>query len=80
MAKKTEVNIKCSVCGNTIVNKDIDKKVMGELNHKCSKCKRCWCVDYTNEKVTWVKGKKENTPIKEFSLDLSTGNSYPILN
>lgn len=76
--KKELININCPVCGNPIVTAYKGKDVQGELLHKCGKCKRYWDVNYTNKRVIWVKGKENSTPIKEYRLDLSTGNCYPL--
>lgn len=78
MAKITElVNINCPICGNPIVTTYKGKGVKGVLQHKCGKCKRYWNVDYTNKTIVWVKGKENNTSVKDWLLDLSSGNSYP---
>ena len=81
MKKKTElININCPGCGTPIVTTYTYKgrDVRGELLHKCGKCKRYWNVDYTSRKVLWIKGKENCTPTKEFKLDLSTGDCYPL--
>ncbi|SCY26570.1 hypothetical protein [Alkaliphilus peptidifermentans] len=79
MKKKIElININCPSCGTPIVTTYRGRDVKGELLHKCSKCKRYWKVDYTNQKVIWVKGKEDNTQDKEFKLDMSTGKCHPL--
>lgn len=77
MIKKTEVNINCPTCGTPLTTIFLGKDVKGIFQHKCGKCKRYWKVDYTNQTVAWVKGKEESTSIKEFQLNLATGNSLP---
>lgn len=70
MTKRTEVNINCPICGNPIVTIYKEQDIRGVLQHKCSKCKRHWDVDYTSKCIEWVKGKENYTPIKEFQLAL----------
>jgi C4-type Zn-finger protein len=72
------ININCPVCGNPIVTAYKDKDVKGELLHKCGQCKRYWDLDYTNKSAKWVKGKENSTPVRYFTLDLSTGNCSPM--
>jgi DNA-directed RNA polymerase subunit RPC12/RpoP len=78
--KKNEelINIVCPACANTIVTKYKGKEIIGELQHKCSKCKRYWNLNYTTKTITWKAGKADTTPIKKFELDLFTGISYPL--
>lgn len=79
MKKEVElINVNCPVCGNPIVTTYKGRDVKGQLLHKCGKCKRYWDVNYTNKRVRWVKGKENNTPIKEYRLDLETGKCYPL--
>lgn len=78
MSKKMKVNIKCPKCGIPIVAIFKEHKVQGVLQHKCSKCKRFWNVDYTSRVVLWAHGKEAATLIRRYQLDLATGISLPI--
>ncbi len=80
MVKKIEVNIKCPTCGTTMVTAYMGEDIKGILQHKCVKCRRYWNVDYTAKIVIWAKGKEESTSIKEFQLNLATGDSSPFAN
>lgn len=71
------VNVKCPMCGTTLVTVEIGEEVKGPFQHKCGKCKRYWRIDYTKKVVTHVQGKVEITPIKKWLLDLKTGESKP---
>lgn len=71
------VNVKCPMCGTTLVTVEIGEEVKGQFQHKCGKCKRYWRIDYTMKVVTHVQGKVEITPIKKWLLDLKTGESKP---
>jgi transposase-like protein len=75
---KDSVNIKCPACTTTIVTKYKGIEIIGELQHKCSKCKRYWDLNYTTKTITWKAGKADTTLIKKFKLNLLTGISYPI--
>lgn len=68
MSKKNEANVKCPACTNPIVTIYKDKPIRGVLQHKCSKCRRHWDVDYSIRLITWVKGKESSTSIKEYPL------------
>jgi len=71
------VNVKCPMCGTTLVTLETGEEVKGPFQHKCAKCKRYWRIDYTQKIVTCVRGKAEHTPIKKWLLDLRTGESRP---
>lgn len=75
---ENQVKIKCPMGDSVLTAKPKDKDVIGELEHKCSKCKRTWNIDYTTKIITWVDGKADATPIRKFKLNIATGKSKPI--
>ena len=44
---KDFVNVKCPMCGTTLVTVEDRREVKGPFLHKCGTCKRYWRVDYT---------------------------------
>jgi DNA-directed RNA polymerase subunit RPC12/RpoP len=75
---KKLINIECPTCGNPIVSKYANGEVTGLLLHKCSRCKRYWDLNYTTGTISWVDGKPDKTPAKNFIVDLSTGKTRPM--
>jgi len=76
---KDFVNVKCPMCGTTLVTVEDRREVKGPFLHKCGTCKRYWRVDYTQSIITLVSGKIEKTPIKKWKLALETGESAPYI-